>query len=67
VTAEPPWKLYCWCGFSIHVSARGGRGRDQGAGVEAYELMMEHLKEEHPTKTWKDYLDWAKMVPDPIM
>lgn len=51
-----PWKLHCrWCSFYIEVSARGAHGGDPGAGVEAADLMAEHIVTAHQ-KTWRDFL-----------
>lgn len=51
-----PWTLECrWCPYIIVVHARGGRRADQGAGVEAAELMRVHVWQAHH-KTWNSYL-----------
>ena len=50
------WDLHCaWCDWLIEVNPRGGRGADQGSGVEAAELMQAHVEQRH-TKTWHEYL-----------
>ena len=50
------WNLDCpWCKWYIVVSARGGRGNDQGAGMEAADLMKEHITNTH-NKTWKEFI-----------
>lgn len=41
-----PWRFRCTeCSFFIEVGARGGRGRDEGAGVEAAFAMRRHVAE----------------------
>lgn len=51
-----PWSFECaWCEYSILVFPRGQRGRDEGAGVEAAELMQGHVLHEH-AQTWENYL-----------
>jgi hypothetical protein len=58
--AQPPphsWFLDCaWCGFRIWVNARGMRGRDPGAGVEAANLMEDHVTHVHE-KSWPEFLE----------
>ena len=50
-----PWNLRCpWCTFYIEVNARGMRGADQGAGVEAADLMREHVATHG--KSWSQFL-----------
>jgi hypothetical protein len=50
-----PWTLQCpWCPWHVVVSARGQRGADQGAGVEAARL-GEHHAFAHG-RTWSDFL-----------
>ena len=52
----PPWWLNCaWCGFGILVNARGMRGADPGAGVEAANAMRGHVESYHD-KSWHEYL-----------
>lgn len=60
------WDLRCaWCSWYIVVGARGMRGRDPGAGVEAAELMERHVAALHG-RTWREYLDAAApRVPEP--
>ena len=54
----PTWNLPCpWCTWYIIVGARGMRGQDEGAGVEAVAVMERHMRYHHPDKTWKDYLE----------
>jgi hypothetical protein len=55
-TVAAPWKLHCaWCSFYLYVGARGMRGNDPGAGVEAANLMRDHIETEHD-QTWPVYL-----------
>lgn len=55
----PSWKLPCpWCDFHLRVFARGQRGRDEGAGVEAAQVMEKHVAERH-AKTWREFLEAA--------
>lgn len=50
------WRLPCpWCPHNVIVNPRGGRGKDQGAGVEAADLMKAHVVQNHD-KTWSDFL-----------
>lgn len=60
MTTEPgraPWYLHCpWCSASVEVNARGQRGGDPGAGVEASDLMRLHIEAAHG-KTWADFLE----------
>lgn len=56
-----PWTLPCpWCEFYIYVNNRGQRGSDDGAGVEAANLMQDHAERTHG-RTWDEYL--AATVP----
>jgi hypothetical protein len=49
------WALHCaWCLYYILVGDRGMRGGDPGAGVEAADLMKEHIEREHQ-KTWAEF------------
>lgn len=58
---SPPWTLRCpWCTYHLIVHARGARGNDRGAGVEAAELMRAHVAAAHD-KTWPEYLDAEKL------
>lgn len=53
---SPPFRLLCaWCEFYIVVNARGAHRGDQGAGVEAADLMREHVEDAHG-RTWDEYL-----------
>lgn len=38
------------------------RGSDMGAGVEAANLMEEHVKEKH-NATWDEYLKKSRKIP----
>ena len=52
---SPPWKLACpWCEWAITVSARGGRGHDQGSGYAAAKLGERHAALHG--KTWGEFL-----------
>lgn len=54
---SPPWTLKCyWCDFSIIVNARGMHGKDQGSGVEAGNLMKDHIEEVH-NKSWREFCE----------
>lgn len=54
------WTLHCpWCRYHIIVSDRGMRGRDMGAGVEAADVMTEHVRDEHD-RTWRQFLEALK-------
>jgi hypothetical protein len=51
----PSWTLACpWCPWRLVVFARGMRGGDPGAGVEAAERGRRHA-EEHG-RTWEEFL-----------
>ena len=51
-----PWRLPCpWCAFYVQVAARGARGSDPGAGVQAAEVMRAHVEERH-NETWQSFL-----------
>lgn len=53
---SPPWNLCCpWCDFYVVVNARGQRGADPGSGVQAAELMQDHIAG-HQGKTWQEFL-----------
>lgn len=55
-TPIPPWTLKChWCNFNILVYARGQQGADDGSGVEASNLMENHIVTIHQ-KTWKEFV-----------
>jgi hypothetical protein len=50
------WTLRCaWCDWFLVVGARGARGNDPGAGVEAAVRMQEHVEHEHD-RTWREYV-----------
>ena len=50
------WNLRCpWCDYYIIVGNRGMHGSDMGAGVEAANLMEEHVIEVH-NKTWVEFI-----------
>lgn len=54
---SPPWKLSCpWCPWHVLVNARGQRGDDPGAGVEAALLGQRHVAERHGGRTWLEFL-----------
>lgn len=54
---SPPFYLRCvWCRYSLLVHARGAHGADPGSGVQAAELMSEHVERDHKT-TWHEYLE----------
>lgn len=56
------WTLGCpWCDITIRVGPRGGRGRDQGAGVEAADIMERHVHYAH-VKTWAEFLAEGRVV-----
>lgn len=44
-----------WCPKLLLVNARGMRGDDPGAGVEAARIMAEHVMLAHG-RTWEEYL-----------
>jgi hypothetical protein len=49
------WTLRCaWCPWYILVGDRGAHGSDQGAGVEAADLMEQHVADKHG-HTWAEY------------
>jgi hypothetical protein len=51
-----PWVLRCaWCSYHIEVNARGGRGQDEGAGVEAAHVMQWHVMKHG--RTWREFLE----------
>lgn len=53
---SPPWVLSCkWCEFKIVVNARGMRGADMGSGVQAADMMEDHIIEYHD-KTWSEFI-----------
>jgi hypothetical protein len=54
-TPSPPWTLRCpWCEWKVIVNARGARGRDEGAGVEAAQLGERHALTHG--RTWREFL-----------
>lgn len=51
-----PWLLRCpWCPYNLLVHGRGQRGRDEGAGVEAANVMTAHAANVHG-RTWEEVL-----------
>ena len=51
-----PWKLHCpWCDWYALVFARGSRGNDDGAGIEAAREGERHAEEVHG-RTWQEFL-----------
>jgi hypothetical protein len=61
---SPTWQLRCpWCDWLLIVGARGARGRDPGAGVEAAERATQHAAEVHD-KTWQEFLRAEASAPE---
>ena len=55
-TSPLSWKLVCpWCPWYCIVYARGMRGRDAGAGVEAANALEAHVMGRHG-RTWREFL-----------
>lgn len=55
-----PWKYECehdGCTFYITVSARGARGNDPGSGVQAAQIMQDHVDRYHPARKENDMND----------
>lgn len=62
-----PWTLACpWCPYSVLVNARGGRGADQGAGVEASDLMRAHVEDAHSEDVDRFPLGAGRVIVRPV-